>query len=194
MKAARLAKALKATPLPSSTPQVSLETKIEVATPQTSPWTKTKLAWKRLKTWQKIAAPVIPVVLGLHSALPHFSVSRETTNELAPYDGEFLFKNDGWIPATKVSTVCNISTNFSGFHIDNLVTENYVAPVVWGWGEFTRGCHITNSNVTPTDKGSLYVGVKYSYPFIPHVFVSRPAHFSFRYDSQSHGFVFVPEL
>jgi hypothetical protein len=197
MKAARLAKASKARQPPNIPPPVSIPRKIEVAPQRTNILTKTKLAWRRLKTWQKIAAPVIPVLASIYSSLPNFSVSRETTNPLAPYSGEFLFKNEGWLPATRVSTQCTISTLMGGpvsIAVNNLKTQNYIGDVIWGRGEFTRGCHISDSRITPMNKGSLKISVVYSYPFIPREIVSSPANFSFRYDSQSGGFVFVPDV
>jgi hypothetical protein len=197
-KAARLAKAKTARLLLDSQKIKPTEEIIHSETPRIGLWAKINRIWRRLTIWQKILAPLIPVALGIYSALPHFSISRETTNAIAPYAGEFLFKNEGLIPATYVAVQCTISTKMAGSGIsismkDNTIT-NYVADVVWGRSDFTRGCHITDSKLYPVDKGNLRISVMYSYPFIRRWITTYPTSFSFRYDSQSGGYVFVPEV
>jgi hypothetical protein len=161
--------------------------------PIRQPW------WQSLsrhgQAWWKWGGSASLVFASVYAAFPHFSIARETTNSFDPYVADFIFKNNGWLPATQVQVKCEMSVNLQGnIHIGNSSSISYVSNIVWGSGEFTESCHVLSAaGLAPTSKGKVLMSAEYTFLYIPYRFFSAKA-FSFRYDSRSGGFVYVPDI
>lgn len=142
-------------------------------------------------------AGFIAFLAAVYAAIPHFSVERATTNATDPFSAEFIFTNHGWLPAQHVDIECIVNATLSAPAVQQLTFSGTVIRshgADWVWHSLTRGCSIRAPRATP-EKGGIDVGVGYEIPFMGFTGI-RPRssrYFSFRYDSQTGGFVFVPD-